>query len=75
MTTITFDTSESLAQELHYFANAKQKSLNALLTEVIQNYLNSEEDEEDLALIKARETEPCSSLEDVVIRLKANGKI
>jgi hypothetical protein len=53
----------------------KQKSLNALLTEVIQNYLNSEEDEEDLALIEARETEPCSSLEDVVMRLKANGKI
>jgi hypothetical protein len=75
MTTITFDTSESLAQELHYFANAKQKSLNVLLTEMVQNYLNSEEDEEDFALIKARENEPCSSLEDVVMRLKANGKI
>ena len=75
MTTITFDTSELLAQELHYFANAKHKSLNVLLTEMVQNYLNSEEDAADLALIKARENEPCSSLEDVVVRLKANGKI
>ncbi|MEI6747086.1 MAG: hypothetical protein WCL34_14070 [Methylococcaceae bacterium] len=75
MTTITFDTSESLAQELHYFAQTKQKSLNSLLTEVLQNYLSSEEDSEDLALIKARENEPSSSLDDVIMRLKANGKI
>lgn len=75
MTTITFDASESLAQELQYFAQAKQKSLNAFLVDALQTYLNSEEDLDDLALIKARESEPCSSLEDVVMRLKANGKI
>ncbi len=75
MTTITFDTSESLAQELHYFANAKYKSLNVLLTEMLQNYLSSEEDATDLVLIKARENESCSSLEDVIMRLKANGKM
>ncbi len=74
MTTITFDTSESLAQELHYFAEAKHKSLNVLLTEMLQNYLSSEEDAADLALVKARENEPCSSLEDVIMRLKADGK-
>jgi predicted transcriptional regulator len=75
MTTITFDASESLAQELQYFAQTKQKSLNAFLIDALQTYLNSQEDLDDLALIKARENEPCSSLEDVVMRLKANGKI
>ncbi len=75
MTTISFDASESLLQELNYFAKAKEKSLNSLLIEVIQNYLESEEDAEDLAIIKGRENEPSSSMEDVVMRLKANGKI
>ena len=73
MTTITFDASESLLQELNYFANAKQKSLNSLLTEVIQNYLESEEDAEDLAIIKARENDAVVSHESVVARLKAYG--
>lgn len=73
MTTITFDISESLAQELHYFANAKQKSLNVLLTEMVQNYLSSEEDAEDLAIIEARKNDAVVSHESVVARLKADG--
>jgi|GEM_PF-4024593 len=41
MTTITFDASESLAQELQYFAQAKQKSLNETLNEIVQMYFSS----------------------------------
>ncbi len=74
MTTITFDASESLAQELQYFAQAKQKSLNSLLTEVLQNYLNSEENDDDyLAIVKARENDAVVSHESVIARLKADG--
>ena len=74
MTTITFDASESLAQELQYFAQAKQKSLNSLLTEVLQNYLNSEENDDDyLAIVKARENDAVVSHESVIARLKVDG--
>jgi predicted PolB exonuclease-like 3'-5' exonuclease len=40
MITITFDASESLAQELEYFAQTKQKSLNETLNEIVQAYFS-----------------------------------
>lgn len=41
MTTITFDTSENLAQTLYQFAQTKQKSLNETLNEIVQMYFSS----------------------------------
>lgn len=38
MTTITFDTSENLAQTLYQFAQTKQKTLNETLNEIVQAY-------------------------------------
>ncbi len=74
MTTLTFDVSESLAQELQHFAQAKQKPLNALLIDVIQTYLNAEEDDDDdLAIVKERENDAVVSHEAVIARLKADG--
>jgi hypothetical protein len=41
MTTITFDTSENLAQTLYQFAQTKQQSLNEALNEIVQMYFLS----------------------------------
>lgn len=38
MTTITFDTSENLAETLYRFAQTKQKSLNETLNDIVQAY-------------------------------------
>ncbi|MDD2863417.1 MAG: hypothetical protein PHC99_01655 [Methylococcales bacterium] len=74
MTTITFDASESLAQELQYFAQTKQKSLNAFLIEALQTYLNSQEEDDDYsAVVKERENDAVVSHESVIARLKADG--
>ena len=44
MTTITFDTSESLAQELQYLARAKHKSLSETLNDIVRAYFEKNTD-------------------------------
>ncbi len=59
-----------------YIINAKGDKVSVILPLAdYQELLEALEDMEDLALVKAREHEPGSPLEDVVARLKANGKI
>ena len=63
-------------QQPHYITNANGDKVSVILP--LADYLKlleTLEDLEDLALVNAREQEAGSPLEDVVARLKANGKI
>jgi len=59
-----------------YITNAEGDKVSVILPLAdYQKLLETLEDLEDLALVREREHETGSSLEDVVARLKANGKI
>ena len=58
MTTITFDTSETLAQTLYQFAETKQQSLNEALNEIVQTYFEKNTQASKFAALKNCQNDP-----------------
>ncbi len=58
MTTITFDTSESLAQELQYLARAKHKSLSETLNDIVRAYFEKNTKASKLDEMKSCQHDP-----------------
>jgi hypothetical protein len=58
MTTITFDTSENLAETLYRFAQTKQKSLNETLNDIVQAYFEKSTPASKFSALKNCQNDP-----------------
>jgi len=77
MSTTTRRSTIYLEEHLHRALRLKAASVDASMSEIVNDALRAafEEDAEDLADIRARDKEPSVTFEEFVTSLKASGKL
>ena len=77
MATLTKKTTVYFDPDVHKVLKKKAKSTNQSISEMLDCYIRYEisQDESDLKIFAERDAEPTVPFEDVVKKLKKNGKI